>query len=133
MNIEKILRLALVVAHDHIHNGEMKEAHEAIHQGLNGKECEHRHLSIELPNRLKQFSEDFNMICLRYNIPSAWFSLMPTKVEEKNQVSVQMGGDPELIKFMREAFGLDKPQETKDALPKESKLVGLDGKKIVLK
>lgn len=104
---EKNLRQTILVAHDHIHKQEFDKAHEALHCGLNGKAPESKSISLDLGPRIQQFSEDFNAMCLRYAIKSAFLTLAPMRQEDgKVRVSVQMGGSIDLIKMMQDALGM---------------------------
>ncbi len=104
---EKNLRQAILVAHDHIHKQEFDKAHEALHCGLNGKAPASEAISLQLGPRLQQFSVDFNSLCLRYDISSAFLTLAPMKQPDgKIRVSIQMGGAVDLIKMMQSALGM---------------------------
>jgi hypothetical protein len=94
------LRSTIHAAHDHLHHARVDEAHQALHCAHDGTVACAANVSASHAARVQAFTEDFNMLCAKHEVPAALVIAVPSKTDPRC-ASVQIGGHVPTIQLIR--------------------------------
>lgn len=106
----KVLEATIAAAHDHLHNGRIDEAHEALHCHAGhdvDKPLPNQNITINAAATLQEFSGKFNELCLACGVSACWVSIVPSATV-KGFSSIQIGGNVDTIQTVRQLMGAGK-------------------------
>ncbi len=102
------LRATIHAAHDHIHNGRVEEAHEALHCQTGGDSKQPlpgQNIAQDDAARIDRFIRAFNALCIEHDTMAASVVLVPSATKP-GYVSIQLGGHVPTIQYLRQAMGM---------------------------
>lgn len=97
------LRAAVATAHDHLHQGRVDEAHEALHCGQGDPRP--ANFTSDAAASLLRFGQRFNELAQQHDLIVAWVALVPS-ASRPGFVSIQIGGAVPAIQEIRRQMGM---------------------------
>lgn len=98
------LTATLHVVHDHLHQGRVDEAHEALHCSIGGDAPDTGNITLADAATMQRFAGAFNRLCLEHGVMAATVTMVPSATVP-GAMSIQLGGHVPTIQALRQMMG----------------------------